>query len=98
MSAFPRICLQAGCGRRFKPSFAEQRYCATHQRGRRRGSGWGWREIRAAILARDLGRCHYCGELANTVDHLVPVSAGGTDAPTNLVAACARCNGRKGDR
>lgn len=31
-----------------------------------------------------------------TVDHLVPRSMGGTDALTNLVAACCKCNSDKG--
>jgi hypothetical protein len=30
-----------------------------------------------------------------TVDHVVPVALGGTDEPTNLVAACRDCNGGK---
>ena len=32
-----------------------------------------------------------------TVDHHVPISAGGDDADDNLVYACARCNLYKGD-
>lgn len=52
-----------------------------------------WRKLRAAILARDLRTCHYCGETATTVDHLVPLSKGGAPYdPDNLVAACMRCN------
>ncbi|MCL6562577.1 MAG: HNH endonuclease [Firmicutes bacterium] len=33
---------------------------------------------------------------APTVDHVTPRSQGGTDAPANLVAACARCNRERG--
>ena len=33
-----------------------------------------------------------------TVEHLVPSSAGGTDALDNLALACARCNHEKGRR
>jgi HNH endonuclease len=33
-----------------------------------------------------------------TVEHLVPLSRGGTNAPENLAPACAACNGAKGDR
>jgi len=33
-----------------------------------------------------------------TVEHLVPTSAGGTDALNNLALACARCNHEKGRR
>jgi hypothetical protein len=32
------------------------------------------------------------------LDHVVPVSRGGTSDATNLVACCASCNARKGAR
>lgn len=55
-------------------------------------------------------RCHYCatklvhgrrqkGEAYEsrrvTIDHLLPLSRGGTNASENLVASCSRCNFRK---
>ena len=56
---------------------------------------------RFAILKRDGFRCKYCGASGDGVelhvDHVVPVSRGGTDHPANLVAACATCNMGKGD-
>ena len=58
----------------------------------------GWREIRRAILERDSHTCRYCGEWANHVDHVIPVSQGGTGKKSNLVAACATCNFTKGGR
>lgn len=43
------------------------------------------------------GQCYYCGDwFANTVDHLMPVSRGGTDEPSNVRSACFSCNSRKG--
>jgi hypothetical protein len=52
--------------------------------------------LRIRILARDGYRCIYCGaQPARTrlqVDHVVPRSKGGSDAPTNLVTACTDCN------
>jgi 5-methylcytosine-specific restriction endonuclease McrA len=33
-----------------------------------------------------------------TVDHVVPVSRGGTASMENLVVACRSCNSRKGDK
>lgn len=33
-----------------------------------------------------------------TLDHLVPISKGGTDDDLNLVLACSACNVAKGDR
>lgn len=70
--------------------------CPAH-RSRRNGSTRSWRALRDQILARDRWTCAYCGGRANTVDHLQPVSRGGSDQPSNLVAACGRCNRQKGD-
>lgn len=57
---------------------------------------------RKNILARDNFRCQYCGRQfsANqlTLDHVVPRSRGGSTSWENVVAACVRCNLRKGDR
>ena len=62
-----------------------------------RGYGHAWHKIRAKVLGSG-SRCHYCGTLATTVDHVIPKSRGGTDALSNLVPACARCNYSKRDR
>ncbi len=43
---------------------------------------------------RDM-QCVYCGDRAQTLDHIVPRSRGGSDDPQNLVPACQRCNGAK---
>lgn len=42
------------------------------------------------------GLCVYCGGVAHTRDHVIPLSRGGTNAPDNLVPACRPCNGEKG--
>ena len=54
---------------------------------------------RKNVLRRDRFRCQYCGgrDLL-TVDHVMPKSRGGKDTWENLVAACTRCNNRKGSR
>jgi 5-methylcytosine-specific restriction endonuclease McrA len=39
--------------------------------------------------------CGYCGGAATEIDHVVPVSLGGTGELTNLVPACRSCNARK---
>jgi HNH endonuclease len=55
-----------------------------------------------ALFRRDLHTCMYCGahvgERDLTRDHIVPRSRGGRDNWTNVVAACKRCNQRKGSR
>ena len=38
------------------------------------------------------------GPRAGSVDHLVPVSKGGTDDPSNLRWACRTCNCARGNR
>lgn len=60
--------------------------------------GPAWEAIRKAVLERDSSICAYCGGHANTVDHVIPVNAGGKEDMGNLVAACLTCNGRKSDR
>lgn len=58
------------------------------------------------LFARDGYGCQYCGrhrsELRGreflTRDHVVPLSRGGSNRWTNVVAACSSCNNRKGDR
>ena len=53
---------------------------------------------RRAVLRRDGGRCAYCSEPADTVDHVVPRSRGGGHEWSNVVASCKRDNLRKGDQ
>jgi|TARA_R110000824_G_scaffold221804_2_gene408971 5-methylcytosine-specific restriction endonuclease McrA len=54
------------------------------------------------IIWRDNNQCQYCtksfesGSL--TIDHIVPKSKGGKDNWLNLVAACKKCNQRKGSK
>lgn len=62
------------------------------------GSPTQWTAIRVAILKRDEYLCAYCGKTATTVDHVIPMSKGGTEDFTNLVACCKRCNFQKGVR
>lgn len=73
---------------------------------RRRGyRGYG-RYTLAEIGDRDGWRCHLCGGkvnprvqgpggLAPSVDHLVPLSAGGSDDRANVAVAHADCNARR---
>lgn len=41
-------------------------------------------------------RCYWCGrevgKKTSTLDHIIPLSRGGLDAPWNLVLCCNRCN------
>lgn len=55
------------------------------------------RRLRYEILRRDNYTCRFCRATDQplTIDHLVPVALGGTDDPSNLVAACKDCNAGK---
>lgn len=59
-----------------------------------------WRALRKQILARDGFVCVYCGQDADTVDHVIPVNKNPELAmsPDNLLSACKLCNSRKGSR
>lgn len=54
------------------------------------------KRLRFEILRRDDHTCQYCGgkapDVTLHVDHIIPVTLGGTDLPSNLVAACKDCN------
>lgn len=64
---------------------------------------------RMKIFERDRWQCHICNTrvkrdmvvphpLAPTIDHLIPLAAGGTHEPANVATAHFLCNSRKGDR
>jgi 5-methylcytosine-specific restriction endonuclease McrA len=55
---------------------------------------------RKNVLRRDNFRCQYCSSTTNplTIDHIIPKSRGGTEVWENLVAACLKCNNKKGNR
>lgn len=52
-------------------------------------------EMVAARMAFYGNRCVYCGEDANSIDHRIPLSRGGSHWPANLVPACRSCNSKK---
>ena len=51
------------------------------------------------ILERQKRRCVYCKvkmtRRTKSLDHIIPVSKGGTNWPSNLQFTCRRCNSRK---
>jgi 5-methylcytosine-specific restriction endonuclease McrA len=69
------------------------------------------RSLRDAVIARCGGACVYCGRREGSLgpmetkpdgfmhlDHVIPLTRGGADDESNLVAACRKCNMKKGDR
>lgn len=57
-----------------------------------------WGRLRDLVKKRDRAVCRYCGVLAEigTVDHVIPLSNGGTDVIDNLAWCCKDCNSSKG--
>ena len=53
---------------------------------------------RRAVFARDDDECQYCGGHADSIDHVIPRSRGGSHSWENLVAECKPCNLAKRDR
>jgi 5-methylcytosine-specific restriction endonuclease McrA len=95
MTRIPRPCI--GNGQRpcryhaLAPKGSRCPRCASeYQKARDYGSRW--RALREEILRRDGFNCHWCGGPATTVDHVTLRAAGGSDDPSNLVAACGKCN------
>lgn len=56
------------------------------------------KKFRQAVIDLFGGVCYYCRKPADCVDHLIPVSRGGTEDADNLVAACNACNSKKGSK
>lgn len=62
-----------------------------------------WNALRSSIApriyARDGYKCVYCGSFSDlTIDHVTPVSRGGTNSLSNLATACRSCNSSKNDK
>ena len=90
---------------------ADARFCsegcnsAAHQLKRapeRRGFGRRRDVARAYVMARDRMVCHLCGRRVRVdelhLDHVIPLSLGGSHDVGNLRVAHARCNTAKGAR
>lgn len=53
--------------------------------------------LRRAVFAHDGWACVYCGSKRKLeLDHIQPISKGGTDDRANLQTLCQSCNRRKG--
>jgi 5-methylcytosine-specific restriction endonuclease McrA len=85
-----------------KIHFCRLRRVTNHQAYRARKAGQNDRftaEELHRLFSQAEGICPACGRQAKlTVDHIVPLSGGGSNGVANLQAICARCNFRKGAR
>ena len=77
------------------PTHKDSTTAASHRRRRARINY----HHRAVLLERDGSACLVCGAGADlTIDHIVPISRGGSDDLSNLQVLCRRCNSSKKDR
>lgn len=102
-SAAPRPCTYPGCGVLVRDGGSR---CARHPHEKRHGSE-GKRKTgrhgvvdRERIRYRDKGLCQECArqgivKLGTEVDHITPLSRGGTDADGNLQLLCRECHKAK---
>jgi 5-methylcytosine-specific restriction protein A len=95
-----RPCAQPGC-----PTLVAKGRCSAHrlayerQRGSpsARGYDHAWLKLRAQVL-REEEYCQGCGRWRDDrdhVDHIVPLSQGGTNDRENLQRLCLSCHSRK---
>ena len=68
-------------------------------KAKRRGAGEAKTFDRMMIWERDGGRCHICGKKCDPkawdMDHLTPLSKGGSHAPDNVAVSHPSCNRRR---
>ena len=64
-------------------------------------------KFKRTIFKRDDYTCKYCGwkngvsgkqDRILTLDHIIPISHGGTTKPNNLITSCLKCNIKKNDK
>ena len=58
-----------------------------------------WNTLVDRLLERAAGRCEYCGRNCGAsieIDHVLPISLGGTSDAENLAVCCRNCNASKG--
>ena len=102
----PKPCAQPGC-----PRLTNEAYCQEHKPDRApddrpsaaaRGYDGRWRKVRRIVLAEE-PLCRSCKArgrvvLASEVDHIMPLSDGGTEERENLQSLCKPCHSEKTGR
>jgi 5-methylcytosine-specific restriction protein A len=93
------------CGRKTCGEIADNgNYCPEHTLTQnnwatsKRKTIPGWARLRQHTMHRDNNTCQVCGAPATEVDHIIPLSRGGTSRTNNLQAICTECNKQKNYR
>ncbi|MDA0780661.1 MAG: HNH endonuclease signature motif containing protein [Proteobacteria bacterium] len=98
-------CCKSGC-----PELTHNRYCQLHTKeiegnrkskvNKERPAGYNkqygrkWRKLRLWFLKQN-PLCVVCGTAGTDVDHILPLSKGGTNELSNLQTLCHSCHSRK---
>lgn len=89
--------LERSLGRYYRLNFDGYHPLTTRAKRRERKSLSASKSLE--VFARNDYRCVRCGSRSDlTVDHIIPVSRGGTNDDDNLQTLCRPCNSRKGAR
>lgn len=87
-----------------KRSYARRResiiaWQISHAHKRRASSGEYTKESLESRYAMFGNRCAYCNQDTDlSIDHVIPLSRGGTNWPANIRPACKSCNSRKSNK
>ena len=80
-----------------KADALSKRNCRRWYARRVGAEGDGWGELWPRVVEAWNSRCAYCQHNpAEAAEHIVPLSRGGTNLPSNIVPACTFCNSQKG--
>lgn len=90
-----RPCANAEDRRRYAEDPAYRARRREHAHSRKRGIKPISYETQEALKLKFNGRCAYCGNQADTWDHVIPVTKGGDSSFRNIVPACLPCNSSK---
>lgn len=95
-----RLCIEQGCPLVIPSGLRCSRHAAAFEAARstRRAAyrSAAYKRSRKALLDGRIP-CMECGTFKDlTVDHIRPLSRGGTNDPSNLQVLCRRCNAKKG--
>lgn len=103
-----RPCGKIGCSRLARERFCEEhkseaearrkarwrRYDNSRGTAAQRGYGAVWRRLRLMVLHEE-PLCRMCSAPSQEVDHIQPLSRGGTNERENLQGLCRSCHSRK---